>query len=75
VIVAWWELDILCHRLFRADLGSVNLRSLVPVRAPSGCWRAEAAIRKAADSGRHVPPDTDAAPARHAQIIHSGVPL
>jgi hypothetical protein len=38
VIVAWWELDILCHRLFRADIGTVDLRSLVTARAPSGCW-------------------------------------
>jgi hypothetical protein len=51
LIVAWWELDILCHRLLRADLGTVDLRSLVTARAPSGCWRAEAAIRKAADGG------------------------
>jgi hypothetical protein len=34
LIVAWWELDILCHRLFRADLGTVDLRSLVTARAP-----------------------------------------
>jgi hypothetical protein len=75
VIVAWWEVDILCHRLFRTDLGTVDLRSFVTARAPSGCWRAEAAIRKAADGGRHVPGGHPCGPARHAQIIHSGVPL
>jgi hypothetical protein len=75
LIVACWELDILVPPLFRADLGTANLRSLVTARAPSGCWRAEAAIRKAADGGRHVPSGHPCGPAQHAQIIHSGAPL
>jgi hypothetical protein len=36
VIVGWWDLDILYHRLFRADLGTVDLRP-VPPDGPVAC--------------------------------------
>ncbi|HEX4252183.1 MAG TPA: hypothetical protein VH008_30275 [Pseudonocardia sp.] len=36
VIVAWWRLDILYQRLYRADLGSVQLRA-VPPDGPTAC--------------------------------------
>lgn len=36
VIVAWWRYDILYQRLYRADLGSVEL-SAVPPDGPTAC--------------------------------------
>jgi hypothetical protein len=35
-ILGWWELDILYHRLFRADLGS-NALQPVPPDGPTAC--------------------------------------
>ena len=36
VIVAWWQLDILYQRLYRAEVGSVEL-SPVPPDGPTAC--------------------------------------
>lgn len=36
VQLAWWELDMLHHRLFRAALGTVDLRR-VPADGPAAC--------------------------------------
>ena len=36
VIVCWWELDILYHRMWRADLGTTDLRR-VPPEGPTAC--------------------------------------
>jgi hypothetical protein len=36
VIVCWWDLDILYHRLLRADLGSTSLRRVEP-DGPTAC--------------------------------------
>jgi ketosteroid isomerase-like protein len=36
VIVGWWDLDILHHRLFRADLGTTSLSAVAP-GGPTAC--------------------------------------
>ena len=36
LILGWWDLDLLYHRLFRADLGTVELRP-VPPGGPIAC--------------------------------------
>lgn len=36
VLVCWWELDIMYERLWRADLGSTDLRA-VPPDGPTAC--------------------------------------
>jgi len=42
VLVCWWELDIMYERLWRADLGSTDLRP-VPPDGPTACvWELEA---------------------------------
>lgn len=42
VLVCWWEADILYERLWRADLGTTNLRS-VPPEGPTACvWELQA---------------------------------
>jgi hypothetical protein len=42
VLVCWWELDIMYERLWRADLGSTDLRA-VPPDGPTACvWELQA---------------------------------
>lgn len=36
VIAAWWSLDLLHHRLFRADLGTTSLQQMPP-DGPTAC--------------------------------------
>lgn len=36
VLVCWWELDVMYERLWRADLGSTDLRA-VPPDGPTAC--------------------------------------
>jgi hypothetical protein len=42
VLVCWWDLDIMYERLWRADLGSTDLRP-VPPEGPTACvWELQA---------------------------------
>lgn len=65
VIVAWWDLDILYHRLFRADLGSSALSAVAP-GGPTACvWELLAIDHERQAWVRHVlsrpeTPDYDA---------------